>query len=317
MKKIPVIAVVGPTASGKTDLAVKLALRLGGEIISFDSMQIYKGMRIASAAPSEEERMGIPHHLIEFLDRDKSFSVADFVCLAKQKAEEIAGRGKSVIIAGGTGLYINSFLDNIIFSEDKINTELRESLNRKYDEIGGEAMIELLREFDAESADRLHPNNKKRVIRAFEIFETTGKTMTEQLAASKLEDSPYDPFIIGLSFKDRKLLYDRINLRVDKMVEAGLVAEAELVFKAQKSATSAQAIGHKELFPYFKGDKTLEEALDELKKQTRRYAKRQLTWFNRDERVNWIFRDRVADETEAALQILERMNYFGKVKQAD
>lgn len=314
MNKIPVIAVVGPTASGKTELAVKLAKELNGEIISFDSMQIYKGMRIASAAPTEEEREGIPHHLVEFLSADESFSVADFVSAATEKVNEIIMRKKAVIIAGGTGLYINSFLDNIIFSEDKKDDKLREELNRQYDTIGGEKMLELLREFDAESAERLHPNNKKRVVRAFEIYRSTGKTMTEQLADSKAQESPYEPYIIGLSYKNRKTLYDRIDLRVDKMLEAGLIEEAKIAFEANKVSTSSQAIGHKEFFPFFEGDITLEEAIEELKKQTRRYAKRQLTWFNRDERVNWIMRDTVTCEKEAALETLERMNYFGKIK---
>lgn len=314
MNKIPVIAVVGPTASGKTDLAVKLAKELDGEIISFDSMQIYKGMRIASAAPTEEEREGVRHHLVEFLDPDVSFSVADFVAAATEKVKEIKSRDKAVIIAGGTGLYINSFLDNIVFSEDKIDNELRDELNRQYDALGGEKMLELLKEFDAESADRLHPNNKKRVVRAFEIYRSTGKTMTEQLADSKAKETPYEAYIIGLSYKDRKTLYDRINLRVDKMLEKGLLEEAKTAFDANKGTTSSQAIGHKEFFPFFKGEITLDEAVEELKKQTRRYAKRQLTWFNRDERVNWIMRDTVACEKEAALKILERMNYFGKIK---
>ena len=170
MKKTPVIVVVGPTASGKTELAVNLAKHIDAEIISFDSMQIYKNMHIASAAPDEEEKQGIPHHMVEFFEPDRSCSVADFVTIAKVVFEDITARGHAVIIAGGTGLYIDSFIDNITFSEEEGNPELRARLNEEYDREGGEAMIEKLRRFDPESADRLHPNNKKRVIRAFEIF---------------------------------------------------------------------------------------------------------------------------------------------------
>ena len=165
MEKLPIIAVVGPTASGKTGLSIELAKKLDAEIISFDSMQIYKGMHIASAAPEDAEKKGIPHHLLEFLDPSESFSVADFVKLAREKAEEINKRGKRVIITGGTGLYINSFLDNIEFSEEEPNPELREKLNTEYEELGGEEMLKRLREFDPSSAERLHPNNKKRIIK--------------------------------------------------------------------------------------------------------------------------------------------------------
>lgn len=311
MEKLPIIAVVGPTASGKTGLAVELAKKLDAEIISFDSMQIYKGMHIASAAPDEAKMENIPHHLLEFLEPSVSFSVADFVKLARHKAEEIAGRGKRVIIAGGTGLYINSFLDNIEFSEEEPNPELREKLNTQYDTFGGEYMLGKLREFDPETADRLHANNKKRIIRAFEIYLSTGVTMTEQIKNSTLNASPYEPYIIGITFADREKLYDRIGQRVDIMLQNGLLSEAEHTYKNGSGATAVQAIGHKEFFPYFGGKISLEEATENLKSQTRRYAKRQLTWFRRDERVNWIYRDQNEDIVSLALEILERNGYFG------
>lgn len=310
MEKIKVIAVVGPTASGKTGLAIELAKKLDGEIISFDSMQIYKGMHIASAAPDEQEMQGIPHHLLEFLENDTNFSVADFVKLAKEKAFEIAKRGKTVIIAGGTGLYINSFLNNISFSEEEIDFTLREKLNTEYEEVGGETMLERLKGFDPESAARLHPNNKKRIIRAFEIYISTGKTMTYQLEHSKENESPFTAYMIGLTFKDREKLYDRIGKRVDIMLEAGLLSEAERMFESNISSTATAAIGHKELFPYFKEELSLEEAVENLKRETRRYAKRQLTWFRRDERINWIYRDEETDVLGISLQILERNGYF-------
>ena len=313
MKKIPIIAVVGPTASGKTDLAIALAKRLGAEIISFDSMQIYKGMHVASAAPDEAEKDGVPHHLLEFLDADCAFSVADFVLLARKTANEIVSRGKPVIIVGGTGLYVSSFIDNVIFSEEKVDEALRLRLNAEYDAIGGEAMLERLREFDPQTANRLHPNNKKRVIRAFEIYLSTGTTMSAQMESSKAEESPYMPYMLGITFKNRDLLYEKINLRVNKMLENGLLKEAESAFKVKNGPTACQAIGHKEFFPFFEGKISLEEAVENLKAETRRYAKRQLTWFRKDERINWIYRDECESTFDSALEILERIGYFGKI----
>lgn len=310
MEKIPVIAVVGPTASGKTGLAIEIAKKIDGEIISFDSMQIYKGMHIASAAPDAEEMQGIPHHLVEFIESSENFSVADFVKAAREKASHIVSKGKKVIIAGGTGLYVNSFLDNIEFSEEEIDRKLREQLNTEYDTLGGEEMLKKLGEFDPESAARLHPNNKKRIIRAFEIFITTGITMTKQIEQSTLNESPFEPYIIGITFENREELYNRINARVDIMLEKGLLDEARRMFESGSGSTAVQAIGHKEFFPYFKGEITLNEAIENLKRETRRYAKRQLTWFRRDTRVNWICRDKSDDILLDATQILERNGYF-------
>lgn len=312
MEKIPVIVVVGPTASGKTELAIELAKRVDGEIISFDSMQIYKGMSIASAAPDIAERQGIRHHLLEFLEPNQNYSVADFVKAAEECVHDIISRNKQVIIAGGTGLYVNSFIDNITFTENDIDFELRRMLDAQYEELGGEAMLQKLREFDPDSADRIHPNNKKRVIRAFEIYLSSGSTMTKQLADSRKKESPYQPYMIGITFEDREKLYNRINLRVDKMLERGLVKEARESFEQEKGSTAIQAIGHKELFPYFKGEATMEEVIESLKAETRHYAKRQLTWFRRDKRINWIYRDKETDLTNSAIKILERMGYYGK-----
>ncbi len=314
MKKIPIVVIVGPTASGKTELSVDLAKKLDAEIISADSMQIYKNMHIASAAADEEEKQGIPHHLLEFLEPNESFSVADFVKLAAERIEDITKRGKPVVIVGGTGLYINSLIDNITFSEEPISESLRADLNEKFDRIGGKAMLDELRAFDPDSADRLHPNNKKRIIRAFEIYISTGITMTRQLEQSRRIESPYEPFMIGLSFSDRELLYERINQRVDKMLQRGLLSEAEEAFKNKNTATAAQAIGHKEFFSYFSGETTLEEATEALKASTRRYAKRQLTWFRRDERINWIYRDETQNVTDVATKFLERNGYFENTK---
>ena len=311
MEKIPIIAVVGPTASGKTGLAIELAKKLNAEIISFDSMQIYKGMHIASAAPDSQEMQGVPHHLIEFLEPNQSFSVADFVKIANQKTKEIISRGKRVIIAGGTGLYVNSFLNNISFSEEEHNPELRKKLNDEYDIVGGEEMLKKLSEFDSVTAAILHPNNKKRIVRAFEIYLSTGITMAKQIENSTMSETPYNPFIIGLTYENREELYERINKRVDIMLKNGLLQEAESMFKSNNSSTAVQAIGHKEFFPYFKEEISLEEAVENLKRETRRYAKRQLTWFRRDERVNWLYRDKETNIADAAKKILERNGYFG------
>ena len=311
MEKLPIIAIVGPTASGKTGFTIELAKELDAEIISFDSMQIYKGMHIASAAPDDFEKQGIPHHLLEFLEPNDSFSVAEFIKLAREKAYDIASRGKRVIIAGGTGLYVNSFLDNIEFSQEDPDPVLREKLNREFEMQGAEEMLRRLADFDPDSAKRLHPNNKKRIIRAFEIYLSTGITMTQQIENSTRNESPFKPFIIGLTFFEREKLYARIDKRVDIMLENGLLSEAKRTFDEGAGPTAVQAIGHKEFFPYFKGEISFDEATENLKRETRRYAKRQLTWFRRDERINWIYCDKEEDILSSALQILERNGYFG------
>ncbi len=308
--KIPLIAIVGPTASGKTALSVDLSLRLNGEIVSCDSMQIYKDMHIASATPDEEEKKGIPHHLVEFLSPKESFSVADYVALAHKKIREIKEKGKQPILVGGTGLYFNSLVDNISFSEEKTDDALRQSLDAEFDKIGGEQMLKKLAEFDRQAASRLHPNNKKRIIRAFEVYMSTGKTITEQQIDSKAVPSPYKPFIIGLTFKDREILYKRIEKRIDIMLEKGLLKEAENAYNNKNSKTAVQAIGHKEFFDFFEGKTSLEEAVEKLKTETRHYAKRQLTWFGRDDRINWIYLDCTENVLDEALKILERSGYF-------
>lgn len=287
--KIPILAVVGPTASGKTALAIKLAQEFNGEIISGDSMQVYKNMDIGTAKPTIEEQAMAKHHLIDFIDPDKSFSVADYVNLAHDCIKDIIIRNKIPIIAGGTGLYINSLIDNIKFTETESSPELREQLRDRIEKEGTQSLLDELRQFDPDSADTLHPNNKGRIIRAIEIYRLTGITMTEHIKRSKLEGSPYNSCLIGLNFKNRQNLYDKINFRVDKMIEQGLIKEAEYVLKNIKSPTAMQAIGYKEFIPYFNGDITLDQAIDNLKMNTRRYAKRQLSWFHRDDRINWLY----------------------------
>lgn len=288
MKKTKIICVVGATASGKTDLAVKLAKAVDGEIISADSMQVYKNMPIATAVATKEEQDGVPHHLVEFLDADQTFSVADFVERAKVLIEEITARGRVPIIAGGTGLFVDSLVKNISFSQVGSNAEIRSELAEK----SNEELYEKLLKLDPNAAEDIHPNNRKRVIRALEL-SMSGTSKTEQNENSMLIDSPYDALYIGIGYKDRQKLYDRINKRVDLMLEAGLENEARQMLGKQ-GLTARQAIGHKELQPYIDGNITLAEAAENLKRETRRYAKRQLTWFRRNENINWLYADEMS-----------------------
>lgn len=288
MEKTKIICVVGATASGKTDLSVKLAKAVDGEIISADSMQVYKNMPIATAVATKEEQAGVPHHLVEFLDTDQTFSVADFVERAKVLIDEITARGRVPIVAGGTGLFVDSLVKNISFSEVGSNAEIRNELAEK----SNEELFEKLLELDPKSAEDIHPNNRKRVIRALELC-MSGTSKTEQNENSMLIDSPYDALYIGIGYHDRQKLYDRINKRVDLMLEAGLENEARQMLGKQ-GLTARQAIGHKELQPYIDGNITLNEAVEGLKRETRRYAKRQLTWFRRNENINWLYADEMS-----------------------
>lgn len=288
MKKTKIICVVGATASGKTDLAVKLAKAVDGEIISADSMQVYKNMPIATAVATKEEQDGVVHHLVEFLDADQTFSVADFVERAKVLIDEITARGRVPIVAGGTGLFVDSLVKNISFSEVGSNAEIRNELAEK----SNEELYERLLQLDPNAAEDIHPNNRKRVIRALELC-MSGTSKTEQNENSMLVDSPYDALYIGIGYKDRQKLYDRINKRVDLMLEAGLENEARQMLGKQ-GLTARQAIGHKELQPYIDGKITLDEATENLKRETRRYAKRQLTWFRRNENINWLYADELS-----------------------
>ncbi len=288
MEKTKIICVVGATASGKTDLAVKLAKAVDGEIISADSMQVYKNMPIATAVATKEEQDGVPHHLVEFLDADQTFSVADFVERAKVLINEITARGRVPIVAGGTGLFVDSLVKNISFSQVGSNAEIRNELAEK----SNEELFEKLLELDPKSAEDIHPNNRKRVIRALELC-MSGTSKTEQNENSMLIDSPYDALYIGIGYQDRQKLYDRINKRVDLMLDAGLENEARQMLGKQ-GLTARQAIGYKELQPYIDGNITLDEAVEGLKRETRRYAKRQLTWFRRNENINWLYADEMS-----------------------
>ena len=299
---IKALFIVGPTASGKTSLSIFLAQALNGEIICADSMQIYKGIHVASAAPDEAEKDGVPHHLFEFLNLNDEYSVADYVKAAHDKINEIASRGKLPIIVGGTGLYISSLLDNIEYIEQDADPLLRQQLEDKFDKIGAEEMLLELSKFDPESAERLHPNNRRRIIRAFEVYLQTGKTITEQNILSRQNPSDILPLVIGITFKNRELLYDRINHRVDIMLSNGILEEAKQTVGNNKKG-AFQAIGHKELYSAIIGEDNIENCTEKLKQQTRRYAKRQLTWFNRDSRINWVYPDEDVNCCETALNL--------------
>ena len=306
---IKVISIVGPTASGKTKLAVKLAQKFNGEIVSADSMQIYKGMQIATAKPTFYETEGVKHHLIDFVSPDETYSVAMFVKDASKCIADIYSRGKLPFIVGGTGLYVDSLLNNITFSDEQRDEKLSLELRKIYEEQGIDTLLEMLSEFDIDSANRLKAErNPKRIIRAIEFYKTTGITITEQNEKSNLEKSPYSPIKIGLNFKDRAKLYERINKRVDLMLENGLVNEAKDVLSSKLSFTSIKAIGYKELLPYFNGEKTLDECVEKLKMETRRYAKRQITWFKRDLDINWRYADKYNSFEELLADAVEIIN---------
>lgn len=303
-KKIPLLVIVGPTASGKTALSVQLAKRLDGEIVSADSMQVYKDMSVATAVPSVEERCDVPHWMIEFLDKTEPFTVADYVELAHKKIKEIHARGKLPILVGGTGLYVDALTQNIRFCRQDEQIELRQILYAEAEELGAEKMHRRLAEVDPIAAKNIHSNDKKRILRALEIFYTTGQTKTSLDSQSKSEQTPYNTIFIGLGYQDREVLYDRINRRVDAMVEMGLLDEAKNAYASYaQQGTSAQAIGHKELFGYFGGECTLGDALELLKRRTRQYAKRQITWFNKNKNIHWIHMDTCTDPVQEALQI--------------
>ena len=291
MKKTPIIVVVGPTASGKTALSVLLAKKFDCEIVSFDSMQVYKELSVSTAKPDLAEMDGVPHHLIDNLSVSENFSVATFCEMAKSAVKDIISRNKIPLFVGGTGLYIDSFVNNINFENIDKNDEVREKINNLEKEIGTEGLYKRLIEVDNKAAENIHPNNIKRVKRALEIYYSSGITKTEQDENSMKNSSPYKPLFIGINYKNRENLYNRINLRVDKMIENGLINEAREFYKLPFSKTASQAIGCKELKPFIDGEKSLYECVEKLKQETRRYAKRQITWFKRNKEINWYYPD--------------------------
>ena len=297
---IKVAAVVGATASGKTALAVELARRLNGEVISADSMQIYRGLSIATAKPTAEEMNGIPHHLIDFAELDEEFSVARFCELGHRAIEGVSARGRLPIVCGGTGLYVDSLLNNIIFPDIPSDGALRDRLNSEFDEHGGGALLERLRKADPETAEKLSPADRKRIVRGLEVYELSGTTLSEFNRRSREFPDRYRSCIIGIGYRDRQKLYDRINLRVDMMLRDGLIDEVKGFYSENAGKTVVQAIGCKELLPYLRGEQTLDEAVEKLKMETRRFAKRQLTWFRRNDKIIWIYADECGSFEELA-----------------
>ena len=308
-----IVAVIGPTASGKTALSVELAKRFSGEIISADSMQIYKTMDIATAKPTEEEKQGIEHHLMDFLDPSEEFSVARFCELAKSEITTIAARDHLPIVTGGTGLYVDALLGDMQFEESETDPVLRTTIAAEVEERGIDKTLDYIRTFDPASAERLSVGrNPKRLIRCIEVYLSTGMTQTQLNEKQKGSESPYRALKLGLTARDREFLYERINRRVDLMMENGLLEEARRFYQQQSGDTAAAAIGYKELLPYLSGELDLDICVANLKRATRRYAKRQMTWFKRDESIRWFNIDELSfDEilNEAAAMIKKEFHY--------
>ena len=286
--KPKVIVICGPTASGKTSLSIELAKRIKGEIISCDSMQIYKDMTIGTAKPTVEEMDGIPHHLIDFVLPSERYSVADFKKAATQKIEEILSRNKIPIIVGGTGLYVDALVYNIEYLELETDLKYRQELENLIEQKGLEELYEKAKQIDEQAMQSISKNDKKRIMRVLEIYHQTGKTKTQLEAESRLTPPPYDYIVFAITM-DREKLYERINRRVDIMIEQGLIEEVQsLVNKYKEFPTAMQGLGYKEVVEYLNGNLTKDEMIEKIKMETRRYAKRQLTWFRKIENIEWL-----------------------------
>lgn len=314
MKNNKVIVIVGPTASGKTGLSIELAKRYNGEIVSADSMQIYKDMNIATAKPTIEEMCGIKHHLVDFLNPGETYSVGQYVLDAENAISDILSRNKTPIVCGGTGLYVDSLINGINFTEDSSNDKIRNELYQIAETEGIDYLLNVLKEFDPDSYENLsQQRNLRRIIRAIEFYKVTGKTITQQNIESQNTSSKFDYLIIGLNADDRQFIYDRINRRVDLMIESGLIEETKSVLQMNLSDTSIKAIGYKELIPYINNQSTLDDCIEKLKMETRRYAKRQLTWFRRNKMINWIYIDRYSslnDIVKVAMDIIDKKEFL-------
>lgn len=289
MQKKPLLVITGPTASGKTDLAIQAALRLNGEIVSADSMQIYRYMDIGTAKPAIEERRGIPHHMIDIVNPDDKYNAALFQRQASKVIHSISERGKLPILVGGTGLYINSIIYPMSFTDAMEDQEYRWQLKKILKKRGALYLHEFLRQVDPITAGRLHPNDTRRIIRALEVYHLTGKTMEEYRQDFRRMEPTYNLMLYGLN-PDRQKLYERINARAEKMLQSGLIQEVQNLLNMgySKNLVSMQGLGYKEIVSYLRGLATLEEATEILKRDTRRFAKRQLTWFRREERIGWL-----------------------------
>ena len=305
----PIICIAGPTASGKTALAVELAKDLSGEVVSCDSMQVYKRMDIGTAKPTEEEMQGIPHHMIDVAEPDEDFSVSRYCCMAAPIVDDIVARGKTAIIAGGTGLYMDSLIRGNTFAPFP-STGVREKLEAQADSEGMEFLLNWLRSIDPEAAARLHLSDRKRIIRALEVYLETGQTITEHNRKTQQIPPKYTPLWLGLDFTDRAELYRRIDRRVDMMLEMGLISEIQglLASGIPPKCTAMQAIGYKEFVAALHGEETIAQAAEEVKKASRHYAKRQLTWFRRNPRLHWLKRQ-TGEKNEEILSIARQIIY--------
>lgn len=285
------VVITGPTASGKTALGVALAQRLGGEVVSADSMQIYRGMDIGTAKPTPEEMQGVPHHMIDIADPTENYSVSRYAKEAAACVDDILARGKLPVVVGGTGLYIDSLIAGRTFADGTADTALRQELSERYDEIGGEGLLGELRKVDPERAAKLHPADKKRIVRAMEVYILTGKTITQHDAETRAVPPRYDAAKIALDFAIRQDLYDRIDRRVDIMVQQGLFDEVRALLAAGVPAdcTAMQAIGYKEAVAAVQGKAAPQDAVAAIQLASRRYAKRQLTWLRRDPSIHWFY----------------------------
>lgn len=308
-----ILVIVGPTASGKTRMAVELAQRHNGEVISADSMQIYRTMDIGTAKPTKEEMGGIPHHMIDVADPEEDFSVARYVEMAARCVDDVLERGKLPIVAGGTGLYIDSLLSGRTFAPFSPDSALRGELERELAEKGGQAMLEALAQVDPEAAQRLHPNDHKRIVRALEVYRSTGKTITQHNRETQAILPRYNALTIGLAFQDRQAMWRRIDQRVDEMVAAGLEDEVRrlLTRGISPKCTAMQAIGYKEFTQALSGEMTWQEAADVVKLRSRQYAKRQLTWFGRNPNTRWVRWDDPPEFEQGRRASTEYMEEFG------
>jgi len=308
-----ILVIVGPTASGKTRMAVELSQRHNGEVISADSMQIYRTMDIGTAKPTKEEMGGIPHHMIDVADPEEDFSVARYVEMAARCVDDVLERGKLPIVAGGTGLYIDSLLSGRTFAPFSPDSALRGELERELEEKGGQAMLEALAQVDPEAAQRLHPNDHKRIIRALEVYRSTGKTITQHNRETQAIPPRYNALTIGLAFQDRQAMWRRIDQRVDEMVAAGLEDEVRRLLTSGISpkCTAMQAIGYKEFTQALSGEMTWQEAADVVKLRSRQYAKRQLTWFGRNPNTRWVRWDDPPEFEQGRRASTEYMEEFG------
>ena len=309
----PILCIAGPTASGKTALAVALARELDGEVVSCDSMQIYRRMNIGTAKPTAEEMQGIPHHMIDVAEPEEDFSVSRYCAMAGPIVDGIISRGKTAIIAGGTGLYMDSLIQGNDFAPFP-STGMRERLEAQADTLGMEAMLARLREVDPESAERLHLSDRKRILRALEVYLETGETITAHNRRTQALPPRYDALWLGLDFANRAELYRRIDRRVDRMLEMGLLEEIRglLASGIPEKCTAMQAIGYKEFVAALDGCCTVAEAADQLRQSSRRYAKRQLTWFRRNPSMHWLIRREGQSNGEILEQARQVLNQNDK-----